>query len=72
MLDEAGQVVAVAGRREGAGHADQHHAAATEDVGGGARVEAVGRFDEELDLWQAVTGLDRHGILRNGGMRALV
>ena len=38
LFDVAGQVVAVAGRREGAGHGDEHDLAALEEVVGRLRL----------------------------------
>ena len=60
LLHVAGQVVAVAGRREGAGDGDEHDLAALEDIVRGLGHGPVRRHDAEGGLGQAVANLDWH------------
>src|SRR5262249_38598135 len=61
ILHEAGHVVAVAGRREGAGHSKQHDLLALEHLVGGLPARPFGRHPSELCLGKAIADLDGHG-----------
>jgi hypothetical protein len=58
--DKAGQVVAAAGRREGAGHAEQHDLLAGKKLGTRLRLDAIGRHHLEGCFRQFVAHLDHY------------
>ena len=60
LLHVAGQVVAVAGRGEGAGDGDENHLAALEEIVRGLGHGPVRRHDAEGDLGKAFSNLDGH------------
>src|SRR5690606_35941205 len=60
ILQEAGEVVLVAGRREGAGHREQHNGLAVEDLAGLAIGRAVRRHHLEGCVRKLVAHLDAH------------
>ena len=63
VLDEAGHVILVAGRREGAGHREQYHLLALENVVTCLRRRPVRRHGIEGCGGHAVADADRHDSL---------
>jgi FKBP-type peptidyl-prolyl cis-trans isomerase len=61
LLDEAGQVLRRAQRREGPGNREEHHALAGEDLPRGDVLHAFGSHRLEGDVGDLLADLDRHG-----------
>src|SRR5262245_13883695 len=62
-LDEARQMLEMAGRGEGTRHGEQNDTLAGEHVLGGQDLESVGSCDPEGRLGQAVSNFNRHAVL---------
>ena len=61
--NKARQMVHAAGRREGAGEAEQHHLAAREDHVGRDFLRPLRSGDGDVHDRKRVAGLDGHGII---------
>jgi hypothetical protein len=55
-------MVLVAGRREGAGHREQHHLFALEQIVGLHRLDTIGRLLLQHDAGNLVANLNGHGL----------
>ena len=60
VVDETGQVLGRAGRRKGAGQAEDGDLLAAEDVVGGNAFRPVGGHNRQVDGWNFIAYVDGH------------